>query len=254
MGSIKEAIVLAGGFGTRLKSVVKDLPKPLAEVSGKPFLHYVLDNLRDGGVEKTLLSVGYMHNRVIDAIGTEFRGMEIDYVIEDAPLGTGGAIREALKLARSKDVVVVNGDSILLGALNPMSCFHHDEMASITIAVKYVPDTARYGAVTINGGRLELFGEKNTVGPGYINTGVYIIDRRRAEVMDIHLDSFSFERDFLMKNPRGVFAFKTDAYFIDIGVPEDYLRAEDELVFQINGGSNDNLAYPAQNILFRRRH
>jgi len=110
MGSLKEAIVLAGGMGTRLKSLVKDLPKPLAEVAGRPFLHYVLDNLREGGVEKALLSVGYMHHRVIDAIGTEYKDMEIDYVIEDSPLGTGGAIREALKFAHSRDVVVVNGD------------------------------------------------------------------------------------------------------------------------------------------------
>ncbi|MBI2414184.1 MAG: nucleotidyltransferase family protein [Deltaproteobacteria bacterium] len=232
MGPIKEAIVLAGGFGTRLKSVVKDLPKPLAEVSGRPFLHYVLDNLREGGIEKALLSVGYMHNRVIDAIGTEFKGMEIDYVIEDTPLGTGGAIREALKFAVSKDVVVVNGDSILLGALGPMSWFHHEEMAALTIAVKLVPDAARYGSVAVNGGRLSGFAEKDNKGPGYINTGVYIIDRRRAGVMDVQLDSFSFERDFLMKGPRDVFAYATDAYFIDIGVPEDYLRAQDELVLK----------------------
>ncbi len=254
MGSIKEAIVLAGGFGTRLKSLVKDLPKPLAEVSGRPFLHYVLDNLREGGVEKALLSVGYRHSLIIDAIGTEFKGMEIDYVIEDGPLGTGGAIREALKFVDSRDVVVVNGDSILLGALGAMSWLHYEKMAALTIAVKLVPDAARYGTVAVNGGRLSGFIEKNNKGPGYINTGVYIIDRRRAGVMDVQLDSFSFERDFLMKGPRDAFVYETESYFIDIGVPEDYLRAQNELVFQINGGLNDNLAHTAQDLLFRRRH
>lgn len=252
MKKIKEAIVLAGGMGTRLRSVVKDLPKPMADVCGSPFLTHLLDFLSSSGVESVVLSVGHMRDSVIGHYGFCHNGMEIDYAVEESPLGTGGAIREALKHVDGEDAFILNGDSIIILDLRKMAKFHRGNGASLTMAIKPVSDCSRYGAVRLEGHKVIGFEEKGVRGPGYINAGVYAV--RKDCFTNLPGWRFSFENDFLRSNTEGTYAFISDDYFIDIGIPEDYMKAQTELVQALKGGTHDNLKNAAQDLIFRRRH
>ena len=225
MGSL-EAIILAGGKGTRLRSVVADRPKVLAPVAGVPFLAIVLRQLAQSGFGHVVLSVGYMAGHVIRAIGDCFAGMEISYAREDEPLGTGGGVRLALDVCRADHVFVMNGDTFLdLDFVRVEQVWQaHRELLLVGRAVE---DTARYGRLRIEDGRVAGFLEKGASGPGVINTGYYVL---ASNVLSGFAPgtAFSLEVDFLRpavaERPRGLFV--TDAAFIDIGVPEDYARAQ----------------------------
>ena len=144
-----EAIVLAGGLGTRLASRLHGLPKPMAPVAGRPFLEILLTQLRRSGCTRVLLSVGHQHTAIQDHFGASFHGMALDYVIESVPLGTGGAIRLALAEAREESVLVLNGDTFLDADYAAMLRFHAAEGAAVTLAVVHRDDVSRYGGVTI---------------------------------------------------------------------------------------------------------
>ena len=162
-----EAIVLAGGLGTRLASRLHGLPKPMAPVAGRPFLEILLTQLRRSGCTRVLLSVGHQHTVIQDHFGASFHGMAIDYVIESVPLGTGGAIRLALAEAREESVLVLNGDTFLDADYAAMLRFHAAAGAAVTLAVVHRDDVSRYGSVTIEGQRIAGFQEKGNSGPGY---------------------------------------------------------------------------------------
>jgi D-glycero-alpha-D-manno-heptose 1-phosphate guanylyltransferase len=225
-----EAIVLAGGKGTRLSAVVPNLPKPMAPVAGRPFLSYLLHRLQTQGVRRVCLSTGYMGEVVRGAYGSSFEGMEIAYAQEETPLGTGGAVRMSLAFTREEDVFVMNGDTFAELDLRLMKDLHLAARSRLTLALTHVADTARYGAVDVADGRIVGFSEKGAVGPGYINAGVYLLRRDLFEDMNLP-KAFAFEQDVVVRQlaalrPR---AFLTSGYFIDIGVPEDYQRAQLEL-------------------------
>lgn len=227
-----EAIVLAGGAGTRLKSVVHDVPKPMAPVAGKPFLDYILSWCLSQNVSRVIISAGYMHNVIIDNYGGKWGSMTIDYAVEDTPLGTGGGIKLALGKASQKDVFVINGDTWFPVSLGEMKKFHQEKESACTIAVAYVNDVSRYGTVKYDDSMLiNAFIEKGLGDSHYINGGIYCLNRK---FFFENTDStvFSFEKEFLEKlvNKNGFYAYPSGEHFIDIGVPDDYFRAEKILI------------------------
>jgi D-glycero-alpha-D-manno-heptose 1-phosphate guanylyltransferase len=225
-----EAIVLAGGLGTRLASRLHGLPKPMAPVAGRPFLEILLNQLRRSGCTRVLLSVGQQHTIIQDYFGASFHGIEIDYVVESVPLGTGGAIRLALAQAREESVLVLNGDTFLDADYAAMLRFHASEGAAVTLAVVHRDDVSRYGSVTIEGRRIVGFEEKGRSGGGYISAGSYAVARNLAWPPALP-EKFSIERGFFVPEVARLrpAAFKVDGYFLDIGIPEDYDRAQTEL-------------------------
>ena len=230
---IKEAIILAGGFGTRLQGVVKDLPKPMAPVNGRPFLTYILDYLIDYQYNKVVLSVGYLHEKIEEFFGTHYKSLEIDYAVETEPLGTGGGILFAMSKCTTDNVLVINGDTMFKVDLDAFERFHEEKGGLLSIVLREVEDVSRYGSVTISDDNLiALFIEKQvTFGRGYINGGVYLIHRKLFEKYP-QPQKFSFEKDLMTKfyTQELFYAMPSDGYFIDIGIPEDYARAQQELL------------------------
>lgn len=227
---LREAVILAGGFGTRLSHVLGNVPKPMAPVAGKPFLCYLLDRLRAAGIEHVALATGYMHSSIEAYFGNEYEGLHITYSQETEPLFTGGAIRRAAEALSTDDFIVVNGDTLFDIDLSAFSNFHCAEWAPISIALRQVPDTGRYGAVVLNAERVALFREKDeSYGAGLINGGIYAINREWL-LKNTSPERFSFEKDLLQpRASEGVMrAICFDSYFIDIGVPDDYHRAQHE--------------------------
>ena len=226
---MREAVILAGGFGTRLRHIVSDVPKPMAPVCGRPFLCYLLDVLADSGFGHVVLSTGYMHEKIESYFGTEYHGLTLDYACETAPLGTGGGMLNALQHCFSDDVLVLNGDTLFLIDYDALYRYHSDHDARLTVVLRQVDDVARYGAVVCNGeGRITSFVEKNaSQGAGLINGGIYLMNRTILDAFKVG-DKFSFENDVLQAlYPEQTFmGFADNGYFIDIGVPEDYARAQ----------------------------
>ncbi|MBN2644212.1 MAG: nucleotidyltransferase family protein [Desulfuromonadaceae bacterium] len=221
-----DAIVLAGGKGTRLQAVIRDVPKPMADINGKPFLHYLLSHLCRSGIRRVILAVGYKHEIISNFFGSSFQGCELHYCVEDRPLGTGGAIRLALDLVASKQVLILNGDTLFNVDIQAMMQRHCEKGADLTLALKPMTDFERYGTVLECDGRVTGFVEKKYCASGLINAGIYVMRK------DLLLSwpagtGFSFEGDFLEKKAAELSfqAFVADNYFIDIGVPEDYLKA-----------------------------
>ena len=227
-----EVIILAGGLGTRLRSVVKDVPKCMAPVAGKPFLWYLLRYLTRFDVNRVILSVGYLREVIfewIDEVRDTFP-FEFDYAVEEEPLGTGGGIKLALGKAESDNIVILNGDTFFDVDLNQLMLQHRDSKAEVTLALKPMKDFDRYGQVLTVGDYISQFIEKKQCDEGDINGGVYVI-RRATKLMDDLPRKFSFEKEVLEKNTgsRILAGFRHKGYFIDIGIPEDYSRAETEL-------------------------
>lgn len=224
-----EAIVLAGGFGTRLRHVVPDLPKPMAPVSGRPFLEILIAALAAKGFRRLVLSLGYMAEKVVDYFGDRFAGMDLVYEIERTPLGSGGALRRALVRCGSDHVFVLNGDTYLDLEAGEVEAQWQRERVPIIIAAE-VPDTSRYGRLSTAGRRVTGFVDKGIAGTGLINAGCYVFptDIGRQFPAD---EAFSLENDFLAKSVMRIpfHFFVCRGRFIDIGVPEDYARAQSEL-------------------------
>jgi D-glycero-alpha-D-manno-heptose 1-phosphate guanylyltransferase len=229
---ITEAIILAGGFGTRLQSVVFDLPKPMAPVNGIPFLDYQLLYLKHFGIKRVILSVGHLHPMITLHYGSIFEGMELDYAIENGPLGTGGGIRMAMEKCVSKTVLVLNGDSFFDINLNSLYKQHNTFMADCSLALRQVEDTSRYGTIKQgNNSAITSFKEKNgEANPGLINAGIYILDREFYLQKTKPGKKFSIEKDFFEKKLKelNIFGFPYQGYFIDIGIPEDYEKAQND--------------------------
>jgi D-glycero-alpha-D-manno-heptose 1-phosphate guanylyltransferase len=221
-----EAIILAGGLGTRLKSVVDNVPKPMAPICGRPFLEILLGHLARHQVTRAIMSVGHLAEVVIDHFGDQFLGIELAYVLEDIPLGTGGALAKALPYCRADHAFVLNGDTFLDLDLGEVERLWREQSKPV-IVLRQVPDTARYGRVEVDSGRVTQFGEKSLPGPGKINAGCYLVptDLLAQHTID---KPFSFEADFLADavHVRDFAAFASDGLFIDIGIPEDFHRAQ----------------------------
>ncbi len=227
---ISEAIILAGGLGTRLRSVVQDTPKCLAPVNGRPFLHYLITHLRRQGIEHLIFSLGYLGNQV-EAYLASVPALSYTVVTEPEPLGTGGAIRLACTRAQETDLLVCNGDTLFQGDIRQLADFHRRHQAACTLALKPLQHFDRYGVVVTDAeGRVVSFREKQYYEQGLINAGVYVLNRPGL-LSKPFPERFSFEKDYLEKEvAQGrIFGLQQDAYFIDIGIPEDFNRAQEEL-------------------------
>ncbi|MDF2953381.1 MAG: NDP-sugar pyrophosphorylase [Thermodesulfobacterium sp.] len=220
---IKEAIVLAGGLGKRLRKVVKDVPKPMADVNGKPFLEYLLTFLARQKIEKVVLSVGYKYEVIKNYFGNSFSGMKLVYSIESKPLGTGGGIRRSLSFVDSNEAFVLNGDTFFDIDMEKLYFFHKEKNSVLSVALKPMRHFDRYGSVKLDkNNRIIGFEEKKYYESGLINGGIYLLNKNFF--MSFALEEFSFEKDFLEKyyNSYAFYGLEFRDYFIDIGIPEDY--------------------------------
>lgn len=235
---IKECIILAGGLGTRLRSVISELPKCMAPVGGKPFLSYVIAHLQNEGVEKFIFSVGYKSDVITEYLNSQTTNyklqtpnFQIQYSIESEPLGTGGAIKLACTKASQKNVLVVNGDTLFKININKLDAFHNMCGADCTVSLKPMQNFDRYGVVELNKDySIKSFKEKQYYEAGLINGGVYLLHAEKFLKEDLP-EKFSFEKDYLetFYDKRRMYGVVQDEYFIDIGIPEDYERAQTEL-------------------------
>ena len=228
---IKQAIILAGGLGTRLREAVPDLPKCMAPVAGRPFLYHVINYLRQQGITSFIFSLGYKHEVIEQYLKDDFPTLIYECVIETEPLGTGGAIRLACKHATETQVLIANGDTLFKTDLSLLAGFHMAQDADCTLALKPMKDFDRYGMVeTDEQGHVKSFREKQYYRQGLINGGLYILNTTRFLAHSLP-QKFSFEKDYLEKEVANgtLSAQAQDSYFIDIGIPEDYNRAQLEL-------------------------
>lgn len=228
---IKECIILAGGLGTRLRSAVPDLPKCMAPVAGRPFVSYVIDHFRKQGVEKFIFSLGYKHEAIQKFLDTAYADCNKQYVIEQEPLGTGGAIQFACKKATEENVLILNGDTLFSIQLPALTAFHEQNNSHCTLALKPMQRFDRYGVVELKEkGAIKSFKEKQFYESGLINGGIYAV--QVAALLNEGLpEKFSFEKDYLEKlyTERPMFGVVQDEYFIDIGIPEDFEKANRDL-------------------------
>jgi D-glycero-alpha-D-manno-heptose 1-phosphate guanylyltransferase len=224
-----EIIILAGGFGTRLSHIISDVPKPMAPIRGTPFLVFVLEYISQFRFNKIIMATGHKSKIIEEYFGNNYKGIDIVYSVEKEPLGTGGAIKKALSYCVGENVCVINGDTYFDVDLNIMRDFHKKENAKLTIGLKEMLNFDRYGTVEIENDDVVRFNEKKPLKEGYINGGVYFI--KRDGLNDVKERVFSFEKDYMEKFvSRGEFkGFLSDGYFIDIGIPEDYYKANREL-------------------------
>ena len=226
-----DAIVLAGGLGTRLGARSDDLPKVLLPVAGRPFLTWVLDELAMAGLSRVVLAVGHLHQAVIDCIGDVHGPLTIAYSVEDQPLGTGGAVVRALGHTTSDHVLVVNGDTYAGVDVDGMLENHHREDAELTLGIRWQADVGRYGAVDISDGRVVGFAEKTHAGPGGgVNGGVCLVDRLAGRAHQQRAVLVRARGDQRLVDHRAASGFELSGPWIDIGVPEDLARAAEVLV------------------------
>ncbi len=224
-----EAVVLAGGFGTRLKQVVPHLPKPMAPIAGRPFLEILLSMLAQKGFTRVVLSLGFMSEKIILHFGNSYLGMELVHEVESQPLGTGGAIRAALAHCMADHIFVFNGDTYLDLEVDELECLWQESKHPV-IVVREVTDTARFGRVEMCDGRVNAFLEKGETGFGLINAGCYVLPKHGLDDFPLG-QPFSIETEFFIKYLQRIRfdGFVTHGRFIDIGVPDDYALAQTEL-------------------------
>lgn len=228
-----DAIILAGGLGTRLRGIASDLPKVLLPVNGKPFLDILLHHLNQSGIiGKVILAVGYKADKIIEHYeNSRTENFNIVFSVETELLGTGGAIRKAIGYSETEAILVMNGDSYVEVNLEKMFAAHRAKKAVMTVVIKEVPDASRYGKVVLDAdGRVVTFEEKkNDPVAGYINAGVYLFNRNLLnEVAEERV--LSWEKDLLPGFLReSVYGFISRGRFIDIGIPETYEISGDYL-------------------------
>lgn len=226
-----EAIILAGGFGTRLQSVVKDVPKPMADIDGKPFLEYILNLLEKQGVTDVVLSVGYKAGIIKRYFKEKYKNINITYSCEKTPLGTGGAIKKSLELCKETDIFVLNGDTYFDVNLNNLMKRYKKLDCSLILSLKRMYKSNRYGSVIVENDYINNFSEKAYKEESLINGGVYIVNKNIFNNSNLN-SSFSFETDYLEKQIHNIKigSFISEGYFIDIGIPEDYNKAKLDLL------------------------
>lgn len=229
---MRECIILAGGFGTRLQSVVSDVPKCMAKVAGKPFLEYLFRYLENQKVDHVILSLGYMADLVVDWLENvrASYNFKISYVIEKKPLGTGGAIKLAFEKVSAQNAFVINGDTFFDVNMASLTEVFEQSQADILIALKPLSDFDRYGSVQLDDSmRIVQFEEKKYIKEGLINGGVYLISGNIFSKLSLP-DNFSFEKDIMEAHLKDLYIYGSiqDNYFIDIGIPSDFEKANND--------------------------
>ena len=225
--SADEVILLAGGLGTRLRAEVPDVPKPLAPVAERPFLLWLLDAYAAAGMRRVILAIGYRGEQIASLVGDAWCGMTIAYSREETPLGTGGAVVQAAALVQGEGVHLANADTYLRYSPSALEVATRQQDALLGVALASVPDVGRYGAVDVAAGRVVGFREKGGHGDGLINAGSYFLTREGLAALP-RRRAYSFEEQVLLPWSRAgrLAAFTATSAFMDIGVPEDYRRAQ----------------------------
>ena len=219
-------LILVGGLGTRLRSVIADIPKPMAPVAGKPFLEYLIGWVGRAGIQRVVLCAGYGAGQIKEYFGEgDAFGIQITYSVEDEPLGTWGAIRLAGQQIKGQ-FVVLNGDSWLQVDLGRLLEFHRRKKGVCTIAAVEVANSSRFGSMRMDGaGRVTEFSEKQREGSSLINGGVYVFSREIFGAVPPTTGPCSLEKEiFPALIPREIYGMPVKGYFVDIGVPEEYKR------------------------------
>ena len=227
-----EAIILAGGLGTRLQPMVPDLPKPLAPIRGRPFLEYLLNYWEAQGINHFILSVGYKHNLILEYFGQKYKSADVSYSVEPKPLGTGGGLLLSVeKLESHEPFLVLNGDSFFAVKKNDLLKHHLELEADMTLSLVEVSENNRFGRITqneegwITSIESTSHGSKNFL----VNGGVYILAQNLLKTFkNRNSKNFSLEDELLpelFKDKKRVAGFLSKTTFIDIGVPQDYIRA-----------------------------
>lgn len=224
------AVVLIGGLGTRLRPVVNDRPKALAEVRGRPFLSFVLDQLAAAGIKKAVLCTGFLGEQVHAAFGSMYADLALAYSQEDSPMDTAGALRLAAPLVESDEALVMNGDSYCEADFRAFKAWSDSRESEAALLINRVSDGSRYGQVEANEDGVVLsFREKGAnAGPGWINSGIYLLSRRL--ILEIpQARPVSMEREVLpsLIAQRKLHAYRNQGRFLDIGTPEAYAAADD---------------------------
>lgn len=222
-----DAIILAGGLGTRLRSEVPDLPKCMAPVAGKPFLDYVITYLIGQGVNRFIFALGYKHEAILKHLETNWPDLMFEFTVEDTPLGTGGGIRLAAQKVIGSSYFVLNGDTFFDVDLNGLQSMHVGNEAEVTIALKKMFKFDRYGAVVVDEHHIiKKFQEKTYRESGLINGGIYLVQKQFLDQINV-TGPFSFEKEVLERfvEKKCIFGFESNGYFIDIGIPEDFKKA-----------------------------
>ena len=228
---LNTAIILAGGFGTRLQNVVQDLPKPMAPVNGEPFLNYQLRYLKHFGINRVILCTGHLAEKIESYYGSSFEGIAVAYSREQSPLGTGGAVKMALQFVQEQEVLVLNGDSFFDLDLKTFEQQFRTSNASAAIALRRVDEAGRYGQIELDKDhRIVSFHEKSPEQKqGLINAGIYILNKK---TFPDHTpgSAFSIEKDYFEKKCGTLVmkGFEYEGYFIDIGIPQDYAKAQND--------------------------
>jgi len=234
----KEAVILAGGLGTRIRDVVPDAPKSMALINNKPFLEYLLNYLNQNGITRVILSIGYKYEKISAYFQQNYKNIELVYSVESEPLGTGGATALAMKSVRSDDVFILNGDTLFNIDMKRLFDFHMIKESDFSLALRRVEDASRYGMVSCNDeDRITEFREKDAAGgAGLINGGVYIVKTKHFNLLKLS-GKFSLENDFFAKSCMSsrIYGFVSDDYFLDIGIPDDYYKAQNEFKKFENG-------------------
>lgn len=222
------AAILVGGLGTRLRPVIDDRPKALAEVGDRPFVFLLLEQLYRAGIDHVVMLTGYRAEQVEAMVGYQYRTMTISYSREQRPAGTAGALRQAMPLLASDPVLVLNGDSFVDANLIGMLSWHSASRAAGTILLREVSDMRRFGRVVVQQtGEIGAFCEKDEAaqGPGLVNAGVYLLSQRLLQSIDEN--AFSLERDVFPRWAcRGLRSFRAEGRFVDIGTPESLAYAQ----------------------------
>lgn len=228
---IKEAIILAGGLGTRLRPVVSDVPKCMAPVAGRPFISFLIDYLVKHGINRFIYAIGYKGEMIQEYISKHHPDLYNSFSFEEEPLGTGGAIKLACTLCTDENVIVLNGDTMFKIDVEELAAFHNSKGSQCTLSLKPMQHFNRYGVVELNSNHsIRNFKEKKAYETGLINGGVYVLNTKQF-LEEALPEKFSFETDYLQTFYQKVkmFALIQDKYFIDIGIPEDFERAQTEL-------------------------
>ena len=224
-----EILILAGGRGSRLQPALPDCPKVLAPVNGRPFVLHLLDALAAAGFRRAVLCTGWRAAQVEQAIGASYRGISLAYSVETSPLGTAGALRQALPLLASASVLALNGDSFLEVDFGALLAWFRATHPALGLALKWLPDVRRYGRVETNAEGLVLrFEEKSaSAGAGYINGGIYLMTAASLRTIPAAVP-WSLETQWLPSFPPGALrGFPCNGRFIDIGTPESYRAASE---------------------------
>lgn len=224
-----QAIILAGGQGTRLQTILKDVPKALASIRNKPFLDYLLQFLNQQGITHFIFALGHQHQQILDYLNAKEKSWTYSCVIEQEALGTGGAVKKAIEIATEKDVWVINADTYLALNMKAMYQQHIENNALVTIALKEMNHFDRFGLIHIDQSNcITSFEEKRACENGLINAGFFIVNKNRFLIHTASKEKFSIEKDFfeLQLFTKAIFGFMTNGFFIDIGVPEDFEKAQ----------------------------